>query len=137
MPCNGPIRRPAAIALSACRAWMSASSPVTVMNAFSLGLSSAIFDRHSSVSFSDVIRPAAARAVTSLIVCINRRVLVGIVVPVRRAQAFGGLRQAVEHRDEFRESALFRVRLRGGKPFSNGHSFTDTDTPSPTCRNDV
>src|SRR5688572_14051984 len=104
------------------------------MKAFSVGLSSAIFARHSSVSLVDVTWPAATRAVTLLIVCIDRGVLVGIVVPVGSAQALGGLGQAVKHRDQFRESALFRVRLRGGEPFSDSHRVSTLYFLSPRIR---
>ena len=48
-PCSGPRWRPAAISWSALRAAASASPAVMVMKAFSVGLSSAMRARHSSV----------------------------------------------------------------------------------------
>ena len=52
---------------------------MTVMKAFSFGLRSAIFARHSSVSFSDVTCRRHAGA-TSLIVVIIATTLSGIVL---------------------------------------------------------
>jgi hypothetical protein len=50
----------------------------------------------------------------------------------------GGLRQAFEGRNEIGHAALFGISLGKRQPLSYGHvRFTDTETPSPTCRNDV
>jgi hypothetical protein len=91
MPCSGPTAAggdlPVGLAPSA-----SASSPVTVMKAFSVGLSSLDLREALFRQLLKVISPRASRAVTSLI-DVTRRVLVGVVVPVG-AQPLGGLRQA-------------------------------------------
>ena len=129
------------------------------MNAFSFGLSSAIVVRQSSVSFSDVILPAATFGAISLMVVMlrpparvtERRAVrdIGVVVergrrsgrriiPVGGAQLRGRLRQAVERGNQIGQAALFGVGLGERQPLSYRHvRFTETETPSPTCRNDV
>src|SRR6476469_1466660 len=104
------------------------------MNAFRVGLSDAIFERQSSVSFSDLISPFATFGATLLIVITVRAlsearveagrvewVLVRVVVPVGGAEACGRLRQALEHRDQLGQAALFSIRLGFGEPFSDRH----------------
>src|SRR5688572_12469127 len=112
------------------------------MKAFSLGLRSAIVARQFSVSFSDVIVPAATFGESSPIVisALDRvfEILVRRIIPVGGAQLRGGFRQAVKGGNQIRQATLFRVRLGERQPLSYCHvRFTDTETPSPTCRNDV
>src|SRR5688572_33449742 len=110
------------------------------MNAFSFGLSSAIVARQFSVTFSDVIFRAAIFGASSAMVIIARvfQIVIGPIVPIRRPQLFGRLGEAVEGGNEIRQAAFLGVGFRQRQPLSYCHArFTETETPSPTCRNDV
>ena len=100
------------------------------------------------MSFSDVILPAATFGDSSLIVVIDDHVPstssssmtigVGRIIPVGGAQLRGGFRKSFERGNQIGQAALFRVGLGERQPLSYCHvRFTDTETPSPTGRNDV
>src|SRR5687767_11311736 len=82
------------------------------------------------------------RGVAEIVVVVARRRRlrrkVGGVVPVGGAQLHGGLGQAFECGNEIGQATLFGARLGERQPLSYCHvRFTETETPSPTGRNDV